>query len=252
MEGDALELTTRINPQQNTERTSNMIECIVQHAADAKEAEELGATRIELVSAIELGGLTPSYGTVHHVMDSVQIPVQIMIRPHPYGFKYCAEDKLAMKKDISLLYKMGYKRIVIGALAENKTIDTVFLNDLFSDFPELDVTFHRAFDEIQDQVEAYRILVPYRKNIKRILTSGGAVDCTGGKDMLHELVQLQNELQGPNILPGSGLGAENIASLHEVIQAKEYHFGSGVRYNQSFEEGMDQGKIARIRKALSK
>lgn len=48
---------TRINPKQNTERTSNMIECIVQNAADAKEAEELGATRLELVSAIELGGL---------------------------------------------------------------------------------------------------------------------------------------------------------------------------------------------------
>lgn len=252
MEGDALELTTRINPQQNTERTSNMIECIVQHAADAKAAEKLGVTRLELVSAIELGGLTPSYGTVHHVMNSVEIPVQVMIRPHPYGFMYRAEDKLAMKKDISLLYEMGYKRIVIGALTEHKTIDTVFLDDLCSQFPDLDVTFHRAFDDTRNQIEAYRTLVPYRKNIKRILTSGGAADCTGGKDMLHELVQLQNELQGPNILPGSGLGAENIASLHEVIQAKEYHFGSGVRYNQSFEEGMDQGKIARIRKALSK
>lgn len=161
-------------------------------------------------------------------MNSVEIPVQVMIRPHPYGFMYRAEDKLAMKKDISLLYEMGYKRIVIGALTENKTIDTVFLDDLFSDFSELDATFHRAFDETRNQIEAYRTLVPYRKNIKRILTSGGAADCTDGKDMLLELVQLQSKLQGPNILPGSGLNAENIATLHEVIQAKEYHFGSGV------------------------
>lgn len=35
-----------------------MIECIVQNARDAKDAEKLGVTRLELVSAIELGGLT--------------------------------------------------------------------------------------------------------------------------------------------------------------------------------------------------
>ncbi|GIO22198.1 copper homeostasis protein CutC [Oceanobacillus sp. J11TS1] len=227
-----------------------MIECIVQNAPDARDAERLGVTRLELLSAIELGGLTPSYGTVHHVINSVQIPVQVMIRPHPYGFMYRAEDKMTMKKDISLFYEMGHKRFVIGALTENKTIDIDFLADLFRDFPDLDVTFHRAFDEVRDQVEAYQALIPYRENIKRILTSGGAANCDQGKDALHTLVQMQYRLQGPSILPGSGLHVDNIKKLHTVIQAEEYHFGSGVRFNQTFDEGMDRDKIEVIRRIL--
>ncbi|WP_152657179.1 copper homeostasis protein CutC [Oceanobacillus sp. CFH 90083] len=227
-----------------------MIECIVQNAEDAKNAEKLGVTRLELVSAIQLGGLTPTYGTVKSVLDSVQIPVQVMIRPHDYGFIYTSDDKEVMKKDISLLDEMGHNRIVIGALNENKTIDTVFLDDLFREFPRLNVTFHRAFDEVRDQTEAYHTLAAYQKNIQRILTSGGADDCAGGVDALRALVQLQHKLQGPGILPGSGLGVDNIRALHNVIQADEYHFGSGVRRNRSFEERVDKDKVEGVRSVL--
>ncbi|MFD1449691.1 MULTISPECIES: copper homeostasis protein CutC [Oceanobacillus] len=227
-----------------------MIECIVQNARDAKDAEKLGVTRLELVSAIELGGLTPTYGTFKSVIDSVQIPVQVMIRPHDYGFIYNQDDKEVMKKDISLLSEMRHNRIVIGALNENKTIDTAFLDDLFREFPKLNVTFHRAFDEVRDQTEAYQTLAAYRKNIKRILTSGGEDNCAAGVDSLRMLVQLQHKLQGPGILPGSGLNVDNIQTLHNTIQADEYHFGSGVRRKQSFEENIDRDKVDGIRNIL--
>lgn len=227
-----------------------MIECIVQNARDAKNAEKLGVTRLELVSAIELGGLTPTYGNFKSVIDSVQIPVQVMIRPHDYGFIYNQDDKEVMKKDIFLLHEMEHHRIVVGALNENKTIDTNFLDDLFKEFPKLNVTFHRAFDEVEDQTEAYHTLTAYRENIKRILTSGGADNCVGGADALMELVQLQHKLQGPNILPGSGLNVNNIQTLHNTIQADEYHFGSGVRRNFSFEECIDKDKLEGVRKIL--
>lgn len=227
-----------------------MIECIVQNVRDARDAERLGINRLELVSAIELGGLTPTYGTVKSVIDNVHIPVQVMIRLHDYGFVYNQDDKEVMKKDISLLHEMGHNRIVIGALNENKTIDTVFLDDLFREFPKLNVTFHRAFDEVRDQTEAYQALAAYRKNVKRILTSGGADDCMKGADSLVKLVQLQHKLQGPNILPGSGLNADNIQTLHNSIQADEYHFGSGVRWNKSFEESIDKEKVEGVRNIL--
>lgn len=232
------------------EGSFGMIECIVQNAKDAIAAEKLGAARLELVSAIELGGLTPAYGTIKNVIDSVQLPVQVMIRPHSYGFVYSSDDKEVMKKDISLLNEMEHHRIVIGTLKENKTIDTDFLDELFEEFPQLDVTFHRAFDEVRDQTEAYHTLTAYRENIKRILTSGGADDCLEGKDSLRRLVHLQHKLQGPDILPGSGLKPDNIQILHDAIQAEEYHFGSGVRRDYSFEERIDKGKIEYIRNIL--
>ncbi|WP_080871994.1 copper homeostasis protein CutC [Oceanobacillus timonensis] len=227
-----------------------MIECIVQNAIDAKDAENLGVSRLELVSAIQLGGLTPAYETIQQVLDSVRLPVQIMIRPHDAGFIYTLEDKEIMKKDIYLLCERGHHRIVVGALTEKKTIDTVFLDDLFGEFPKLDVTFHRAFDEVRDLTEAYQTLVAYQKNIKRILTSGGTNGCVEGADSLHRLVQLQHTWQGPSILPGSGLNVNNIQDLHGAIQANEYHFGSGVRKGQSFEERVDKDIIKRIQHIL--
>lgn len=228
-----------------------MIECIVENENDALAIEKLGASRLELVSAIGLGGLTPSYGTIKTTLKNVQIPVQVMVRPHNYGFIYSSTDKEAMKEDIASLYGMGHYRIVIGALDQNKKIDTDFFTDLFKEFPDLNVTFHRAFDEVEDQLEAYRTLVPYRNNIRRILTSGGANSCMEGIESLQKLMQLQYQLNGPTILPGSGVKLNNLRELHDAIGADEYHFGSGVRKHQSFEEGFDKVIVEGIKQVLS-
>ena len=69
-----------------------LVEVIVQNAEDAIQAERFGADRLELVSAMSEGGLTPSYGAVKGVLNSTKLPVQIMIRPHSYGFQYSEAD----------------------------------------------------------------------------------------------------------------------------------------------------------------
>lgn len=69
-----------------------LIEVIVQNDEEAIEAEKLGADRLELVAAIQEGGLTPSYGTIKQVLHSVRIPVSIMIRPHSYHYVYNQTD----------------------------------------------------------------------------------------------------------------------------------------------------------------
>jgi copper homeostasis protein len=227
------------------------MEWIVENEKDAIAAEKLGVSRLELVSAIQLGGLTPSYGIMKRVVEAVQIPVQVMIRPHNNGFIYDTYDKEAMKEDIALLYDFGHYRIVIGALDQNKKVDTGFLDNIFKEFPNLDVTFHRAFDEVEDQIEAYRTLMHYRTNIQRVLTSGGANSCAEGVDSLRKLVQLQHELNGPGILPGSGINLGNIKELHEAVQADEYHFGSGVRKHQSYEEEFAEEVIRQMKHVLS-
>lgn len=66
------------------------------------------------------------------------------------GFSYAAQDKKTMKEDIALLCNLYHYRIVIGALEQNNQIDIDFLDDIFEEFPDLNVTFHRAFDELED------------------------------------------------------------------------------------------------------
>ena len=52
---------------------------------DCLLAEKLGADRIELNHALELGGLTPSLGTFLEAKRQVSLPICVMIRPRGAG-----------------------------------------------------------------------------------------------------------------------------------------------------------------------
>src|SRR5699024_6266377 len=107
---------------------------------------------------------------------------------------------------------------------------------------DFDITFHRAFDELTDQIAAYKILTQY-KNIKRILTSGGQPTAQAGKENLKQLVDLSKQIKGPKILVGSGVSIDNLEALHAYIQAEEYHIGSAARLDNSFDKGLDRVNI---------
>ncbi|WP_182200723.1 copper homeostasis protein CutC [Paraliobacillus salinarum] len=226
------------------------IEVIVQNAEEAKEAELLGADRLELVSAISEGGLTPSYGTIKQVLQQVNIPVQVMIRPHSHHFYYDEADLSIIIEDVKNVMNLGGNRIVFGALNRDNTINQQALDKLVESSPELNITFHRAFDEVASQKDAYHILVRYADQVKRILTSGGAATCKQGKAELNGLVKLASELNGPEILAGSGLDVTNIADLHANIGASQYHFGKAVRIDNSFAKGFDYDVFNKVKDIL--
>ncbi len=227
------------------------IEVIVQNVADAIEAEKFGADRLELVSTINEGGLTPSYETIKETLQQVGIPVQVMIRPHSKHFYYTETDITTMLEDINNLISLGGNRIVFGALNKDDTINQELLTRIVQLAPQLDITFHRAFDEVSSQQDAYYTLCQYRNQVKRILTSGGAENCDQGQTQLKQLVKLATETDGPAILPGSGLDAMNIAAIHSHVGASQYHFGKGVRKQASYSNGFDQNLLLQIRRALT-
>ena len=226
------------------------LELIVQNKQEAIQAEKLGSHRLELVSAMKEGGLTPSYGAIKQVLQSVKIPVQIMVRPHSYHFYYTEDDFQVICEDIEMITKLGGNRIVFGALNQNGTINEEMLREIIRRFPDIDITFHRAFDEVHSQEAAYRTLLQFKQNVRRILTSGGEVNCEKGKDQLAKLVKLSFGLNGPSIMPGSGLSPENIAGFHLMVSAEDYHFGSAVRVDGSFANELSQSAIQRIQKEL--
>lgn len=227
-----------------------MLEIIVQNQRDVREAVKLGASSLEFVSAISEGGLTPSYGAMKQVYETATVPVFTMIRPHSFSFVYDETDFDIIQEDIKQVLALGQHQIVFGALHEDGRINEEMLERVLSISPDLEMTFHRAFDEIEDQRTAYRTLAAYEQ-VKWILTSGGKPTCTEGKDRLRELILLSKELQGPRILPGSGLNAENIGELHPILQANQYHFGSAVRKDSSFAKGFDEKEIKKIMDSLS-
>lgn len=216
------------------------IEVIVQNGKEARQAEKLGADRLELVSAISEGGLTPSYGTIKQVLEQVSIPVFIMIRPHSYHYFYEKDDLEIIQEDIKAVSELGGTNIVFGALNQDYTVNEQLLENVIAIAPHLKITFHRAFDETASLIEAYRTLAKYSRNVKAILTSGGAADCLTGQQNLAALVKESKMINGPQIMPGSGLSLNNIRDIHRVVGAEKYHFGKAVRVDQSFAKGFDK------------
>lgn len=222
-----------------------LLEVIATNLTDAKIAEESGADRIELITGILEGGLTPSYGLIEKVVNAVAIPVYVMVRPHSHSFCYSRDDLDTMLADIRTIRKIGADGIVTGALTEARTVDRSILEALLAEAGELDVTFHRAFDEAADQRAALQVLLQYPQ-ITRILTSGGKKSALDAVGEIRELVRL-TEHTHLTILAGSGLKIGSLQAFAEQTGVKEVHFGTGVRSNEQALQLLDPEKIEAIK-----
>jgi copper homeostasis protein len=227
------------------------VEVIVLNQEDAKIAEAYGADRLELVSAISEGGLTPSYGTIKRVVNSVNTPVMVMIRPHSHSFVYQKEELDVMREDIKIVRELGAAGIVFGALNEDGLVDLPILEMVVKEAGSMSVTFHRAIDESKP-LEIYKSLCHSGLKINQVLTSGGKPTVMEGLNTLRNLVEDSvNGTAKPVIMPGSGLNINNIEFIHETLQADQYHFGSGVRSNGDFRHSIDGNILQKIKGVVS-
>lgn len=229
----------------------SLVEIIVLNDEDARTAEAHGADRLELVSAISEGGLTPSLGIIKTVVESVRIPVMVMVRSHSYSFTYRKEEWAAMREDIRIARELGAAGIVFGAITEMGTLDSELLGMVLEEAKGLSVTFHRAIDE-GNTLEIYRSLCGGHFGVDRVLTSGGKPTAVEGVDSIKSMMKIGvNSPQGPIIMPGSGLTGENIGEFHRELQALEYHFGSAVRFDGSFSRPINGKVIEKIKHVVS-
>ncbi|MGM7723567.1 copper homeostasis protein CutC [Metabacillus sp. Hm71] len=227
------------------------IEVIVLNERDAQMAEAYGADRLELVTAIDEGGLTPSYGVIKRVVHSVNIPVMVMIRPHSYTFVYQKEEWEAMREDIKIVRELGAAGIVFGALTEEGTVDFPILEMAVKEAGSMSVTFHRAIDEAMP-LDIYKSLCGSHLKINQVLTSGGKPSVIEGLQTLRNLVgDSVTDTEKPVIMPGSGLTLNNIEFIHETLSAPYYHFGSGVRINGDFRHTIDGKILQKIKRIVS-
>jgi len=203
-----------------------MLEIIAMTLEDAKRIEAGGGQRIELVSALSEGGLTPSYGLIEAVCREVEIPVNVIIRPHSKDFVYTPEEIELMKSDILVAKKLGANGVVIGVLNKDNSINFEALQSLLGVCGGLDVTFHRAIDELSDIAGAAAELAAYPQ-ITNILTSGGLLQ---GIERNTEVLKLARARSGHiRILLGGGLNLLNVQGIKERSGATDFHFGSAVR-----------------------
>ncbi|MEK5034372.1 copper homeostasis protein CutC [Paenibacillus sp. FSL R7-0302] len=227
-----------------------LLEVIATTVSDAVIAERYGADRIELITGILEGGLTPSLGLIEAVREKVSIPVRVMVRPHARSFVYDASDAETMLRDIRHIGGIGGLSLVMGMLRQDRTIDEELLNRLLERAGGMEVTFHRAFDEVQDQLEALEVLKRYPQ-ITDILTSGGtaAANTPGGMVRLAVLERLSAG-SSLSILAGSGLNAADLKDFVTRTGVRRVHFGSAVREDGDPLKPIDPERLEAIRALL--
>lgn len=196
-----------------------IIEICVESFESAIAAQLGGADRIELCADLHLGGLTPPEELIDHVIEELNIPVNILIRPRSGDFCYSDNEFKQMLLDIKKLKTKKVNGFVFGILCPDKTIDVERNKELVELSAPLSTTFHRAFDEVNNPlIEVEKII---RLGFARILTSGQKETAEEGIKLLSDLVMLvKNRII---IMPGGGINEHNVKRIISETSAREIH-----------------------------
>lgn len=200
------------------------IEVCVDSVAGVRIARDGGADRVELCSALEVGGVTPSAGLVHAAV-AVGLPVHVLIRSRPGDFVFSDAEIAVMTDDVSAAVAAGAAAVVIGALTRDGGVDVEATGRLIAAAGSASVTFHRAFDLTVDPLAALDTLRSL--GVARVLTSGQAARALDGSALLAALVR-RSGADGPVILAGGGVRPESVADLIARTGVSEVHFSARV------------------------
>lgn len=194
-----------------------ILEVCVDTVAGLEAAVLGGAGRIELCSALALGGLTPSAGLMRQAAGC-GVPVMAMIRPRAGGFVWSEAELAVMEADIAAARAAGLAGVVLGASLPNGRLDVVTLARLNGAARGLDLTLHRCFDLVPDMGEALEEAVSL--GFRRILTSGSEATAEAGAGRIAALIaQAAGRIA---IMPGAGVSARNVRNFI-ALGAREVH-----------------------------
>jgi copper homeostasis protein len=216
-------MSDRLPPRRDAQRRI-LVEACVSSAADALSAVEAGADRIELCSALEVGGLTPSIGLIERVIATVAVPVMVMIRPRVGDFTPSDDEFATMLADIEAMKRVGVAGVVFGILTTEGAVDALRTKRLVAAAEDLQTVFHRAIDFTSDPVAAAAMLADL--GVTRVLTSGGARTALEGAATIRQMVERTTGRL--DILPGGGVRATNIDPILQATGCNQVHLGPSI------------------------
>lgn len=206
--------------------------------ADATEAERGGAGRLEIVSELKRGGLTPSFELVAEIKQRVDIPIRVMLRESD-GFGVADEsDRLcAAAERFASLEVDGF---VLGFLKDGE-VDVALTQRVLAHAPHTRATFHHAFEAARDKSSALTA-IKQLPQVDRVLSHGGT-------DTLDQRVQRLKQYAttaAPEliILAGGGINHDAISQISRETNIREFHVGRAAR-SQFQVDGNVQSSLVR-------
>ena len=188
-----------------------LLEVCVDNLPDLLAAVDNGADRIELCSALAIGGLTPSSGLITEAARAGR-PVHVLIRPCEGDFHYGERESAIISDDIARALDLGAAGIVIGAGGPDG-LDRQLLEQWIARArtvrADASVTLHRVFDLCRDLSGALEQAIDV--GFDRVLTSGGS---RRAADAVPTLARLHRQAGGRIIvMAGSGIDATNVEPI---------------------------------------
>ncbi len=177
-----------------------------------------GADRIELCSALDLGGLTPSPGLIA-AASKCALPSRAMIRPRAGDFCFTEQEVSVMLADIAAVRAVGLAGVVLGATDADHRLDQTVLARLVAAAEGLGKTLHRAVDLLPDPVTAVDLAIEL--GFDCILTSGGELTAEAGAPVIAAMVE--RAAGRIDIMAGSGVRPENAEAIHRATRADWLH-----------------------------
>ena len=188
-----------------------LLEVCVDSLTSARNAIAGGADRLELCSALIAGGLTPYVELLEQIRAESDIPIRCLMRPRAGDFLYEPEEIDMMAKQIPALKAAGADGFVIGCLTKDGDLDEDAMKKLIDAADGAGLTLHRCIDVSRDPFATYR--TASKLGIDTVLTSGAASNCILGLPTIGQLLELRDEIDGPEVLIGAGVKAEVIRNI---------------------------------------
>jgi len=222
---------------------AKILEVCADSYASAMAAIAGGADRLELCSALSVGGLTPSPALLQQIRKESSISIRCLMRTRGGDFLYTPEEIRQMAMEIQILRAAGADGFVIGCLTADGYLDTESMKPLLEAAGGAGLTLHRCIDVSRNPEQTYRDAAAL--GIDTVLTSGGAGNCMAGMETIRRLIALREETDGPEVLIGAGVKAPVISAfLRQVPGARAFHMSgkteieSGMRFRR---EGVPMG-----------
>jgi copper homeostasis protein len=234
-------------------------ELAVQDAHGVQVAARLGVDRVELCSALPVGGITPSLGLIEAAVATPAMPpVHVLVRPRLGGFDYEPDEIAVIVRDVRHARSAGAAGVVIGGVRSGE-VDRDLVRRVLDAAEGATVTFHRAFDTLPDPAAAVGILASL--GVHRILTSAGAASVADALPALADLVTAAGDrieiMAGGGVRPHdvekivrTGVPAIHASAKRAVPETVGVTLGTAARAGESSFETTDEAAAARIIAAL--
>ena len=220
-----------------------ILEVCVDSLGSAREAIAGGADRLELCSALAVGGLTPYAALLQQIRSESDIPIRCLMRPRAGDFLYTPEEIVMMADQIIQLRSLGADGFVIGCLDAEGDLDAKAMEPLLKAAEGKGLTLHRCIDVSRNPCKTY--MDAKMLGIDTVLTSGAASSSLKGMETIGVLLEMRDAYQGPEVLVGAGVNAKTITAFREQFpQARAFHMSgkkdieSGMRFRR---EGVPMG-----------